>query len=50
VDVTHLRVSATISIGGAEKLFGTKWNLYATGEAGEAVVLTSTASSATEGY
>ena len=32
VDVTHLRVSATISIGNAQKMFGTKWHLYATGE------------------
>jgi hypothetical protein len=39
VDVTHLRVSATISIGNAQELFGTKWNLFATGEAGEAVAL-----------
>jgi hypothetical protein len=28
VDVTHLRVSATISIKNAHKMFGTKWNLY----------------------
>jgi subtilase family serine protease len=27
-DVTHLRMSATISIGNAQKLFGTKWNVY----------------------
>jgi subtilase family serine protease len=33
VDVTHLRVSATISIKNAQKLFGTKWNLYASGGA-----------------
>jgi subtilase family serine protease len=39
VDVTHLRVSATISIGNAEKLFGTKWDLYATGETNESVAL-----------
>jgi subtilase family serine protease len=31
VDVTHLRVSATVSIKNAQKLFGTKWNLYETG-------------------
>jgi len=31
VDVTHLRVSATVSIKNAQKLFGTKWNLYASG-------------------
>jgi subtilase family serine protease len=28
VDVTHLRVGATITIKKAQKLFGTKWNLY----------------------
>jgi hypothetical protein len=30
--VTHLRVSATMSIKNAQKLFGTKWDLYATGQ------------------
>ena len=39
VDVTHLRVSATISIGNAQKLFGTKWHLYATGTSNQAVAL-----------
>jgi len=39
VDVTHERVSATISIGNAQKLFGTKWNLYATGQQGQDVAL-----------
>ena len=39
VDVTHLRVSATISIGNAQKLFGTQWHLYATGQANQAVAL-----------
>jgi subtilase family serine protease len=39
VDVTHLRVGATISIGNAQKLFGTKWNLYATGESNQSVAL-----------
>ena len=39
VDVTHLRVGATISIGNAQKLFGTKWNLYATGTSNQAVAL-----------
>jgi kumamolisin len=39
VDVTHLRVGATISIGNAQKLFGTKWDLYATGQPNEAVAL-----------
>ena len=32
VDVTHLRVSATISVKNAQKMFGTKWDLYATGQ------------------
>ena len=39
VDVTHLRVSATISIKSAQKLFGTKWDLYATGQPNESVAL-----------
>src|SRR4051812_29555496 len=30
VDVTHLRVSATVSVSKAQKLFGTKWNVYKT--------------------
>src|SRR5213078_4874311 len=39
VDVTHQRVSATISVKNAQKLFGTKWDLYATGEKNQDVVL-----------
>jgi subtilase family serine protease len=39
VDVTHLRVGATISIRNAQKLFGTKWDLYATGQQNQAVAL-----------
>jgi subtilase family serine protease len=39
VDVTHLRVGATISVGNAQKLFGTTWDLYATGESNQAVAL-----------
>src|SRR5271154_5233349 len=39
VDVTHLRVGATISINSAQKLFGTKWDLYATGQPNQAVAL-----------
>ena len=39
VDVTHLRVGATISIKNAQKLFGTKWDLYATGQKNQAVAL-----------
>ena len=37
LDATHLRVSATISIKNAQKLFGTPWNLYKTG--GETIAL-----------
>ena len=39
VDVTHLRVGATISIRNAQKLFGEKWDLYATGQPNQAVAL-----------
>ena len=39
VDVTHLRVAATVSIGKAQKLFGTKWKLYKTGSSNELVAL-----------
>jgi subtilase family serine protease len=39
VDVTHLRVAATISIRNAQKLFGTKWDLCATGQPNESVAL-----------
>src|SRR3954452_14644431 len=31
VDGTHLRVSATISVGKAQSMFGTKWKVYKTG-------------------
>src|SRR3954463_13246005 len=30
VDVTDLRVSATVSVGKAQKMFGTKWKVYKT--------------------
>ena len=30
VDVTHLRASATVTVGKAQKLFGTKWKVYKT--------------------
>src|SRR5215218_3833025 len=30
VDVTHLRVSATVSVGKAQKMFGTQWKVYKT--------------------
>jgi kumamolisin len=39
IDVTHLRSYATISIGNAQKMFGVKWNLYATGQPNQAVAL-----------
>jgi kumamolisin len=39
VDVTHLRVTATISVKNAQKLFGRKWDLYATGQKNQAVAL-----------
>jgi kumamolisin len=39
VDVTRLRVAATVSIGKAQKLFGTKWKLYRTGTSNELVAL-----------
>jgi kumamolisin len=39
IDVTHLRASAKVSIGKAQKLFGTKWGLYHTSTAGELLAL-----------
>ena len=36
-DVTHLQMTATISIGNAQKLFGTSWTLYQSG--GETLAL-----------
>ena len=30
VDVTHLRASATVSVGKAQKMFGVKWKVYRT--------------------
>ena len=39
VDVTRLRVAATVTIGKAQKLFGTKWKLYRTGTSNELVAL-----------
>ncbi|MET0685887.1 MAG: S53 family peptidase [Solirubrobacteraceae bacterium] len=39
IDVTHLRASATVTIKKAQKLFGTKWNLYETSTPGELVAL-----------
>ena len=37
-DVTHLRMTATISVGNAEHVFGTSWTQYRTGTAGQFVV------------
>ncbi|HET7048149.1 MAG TPA: S53 family peptidase [Solirubrobacteraceae bacterium] len=39
VDVTHLRVSATVSVKTAQKLFGTKWDVYATGQKNQGVAV-----------
>jgi len=39
VDVTHLRVAATVTIGVAQKMFGTKWSLYKTGTPNELLAL-----------
>jgi kumamolisin len=39
VDVTHLRASATVSIGKAQKLFGTKWAVYKDTSTGARVAL-----------
>jgi kumamolisin len=38
VDVTHLRVSATVTVGKAQKMFGTKWANYKT-SSGEIIAL-----------
>jgi subtilase family serine protease len=38
VDVTHLRVSATVTVGKAQKMFGTKWANYKT-SSGEVIAL-----------
>jgi kumamolisin len=39
IDVTHLRSFATISVKNAQKMFGVKWNLYATGQKNTYVAL-----------
>ena len=39
IDVTHLRASAKVTIGKAQKLFGTKWSLYHTSTAGQLIAL-----------
>src|SRR4051794_11868709 len=38
-DVTHLRTTATVSIGRAKQLFGTSWTLYQTGTPNQLVAL-----------
>src|SRR4051794_3086406 len=38
-DVTHLRTTATVSIGRAKELFGTSWTLYQTGTPNQLVAL-----------
>jgi subtilase family serine protease len=38
VDVTHLRVSATLTVGKAQKMFGTKWANYKT-SSGDVIAL-----------
>ena len=39
IDVTHLRATATISIGKAQKMFGTKWAVYHTSTGNQLVAL-----------
>jgi subtilase family serine protease len=39
IDVTHLRASATISIGKAQKMFGTKWAVYHSSTGNQLVAL-----------
>ena len=39
VDVTHLRAWATVSIGKAQKMFGTKWAVYHTSSGNQLVAL-----------
>ncbi len=48
VDVTHLRVSATLSVGKAQKMFGTKWANYKT-SSGDIVALPGQHAQAPEG-
>jgi subtilase family serine protease len=42
VDVTHLRASATIKVGKAQKLFGVKWKVYKTGSGSKVAMPAST--------
>jgi subtilase family serine protease len=39
IDVTHLRATATVSIGKAQKMFGTKWAVYHTSTGNQLVAL-----------
>ncbi len=39
IDVTHLRATATVSIGKAQKMFGTKWAVYRTSTGNQLVAL-----------
>ena len=39
IDVTHLRATATVSIGKAQKMFGTKWAVYHTSSGNQLVAL-----------
>jgi kumamolisin len=39
VDATHLRATATISIGNAQKLFATKWSVFSTTTPGQRVAI-----------
>jgi subtilase family serine protease len=39
IDVTHLRATATVSIGKAQKMFGTKWAVYHTSSGSQLVAL-----------
>src|SRR4051794_13188618 len=42
VDVTHLRVSATVSVGKAQKMFGVKWKVYKTSSGSKLAMPTAT--------
>src|SRR3954454_12385118 len=42
VDVTHLRVSASVSVGKAQKMFGVKWKVYKTSSGSKVALPVST--------
>lgn len=42
VDVTHLRATATVTVGKAQKLFGTKWKVYRTSSGSKVALPSST--------